>query len=85
MWVKSELGKLHNLTYAETVEIEDRDNGLVVIVRFSDSEGRTADLTEVKESEVQPHAVIKRIHTSLQDGDRVLDLERSASAVRRPM
>lgn len=86
MWVKSETGKMHNLSFAEGIEIVPRGDGQVVVAEFKTEGGgvRQAELTEVKGNDIEPTAVMKRIFQSLQDGDRVLDLERSAIRARRP-
>ena len=82
MWIKSEDGRLFNLEHFDTVEIISSKEGHQVIARVVGSE-RVIPLTDVKDNDVEPRAVIKRIGTSIIDNDRILDLERSFSTVKK--
>ena len=82
MWIKSEDGRLYNLEHFDTVEMLTTKEGFQVIARALGTD-RVIQLTEVKDNDVEPRAVVKRISNSIVDNDRILDLERSYSTVKK--
>jgi hypothetical protein len=82
MWIRSEEGKLYNLDNIDSVEIHTTSAGHQVVAHLI-SGNRTVPFTDVKDNDVEPRAVVKRIATAIIDNDRILDLERSYSTIKK--
>ena len=52
MWIKSEEGKLFNVSNAHAIQIEERQNGYVVLAEFNPTDVRSFNLTKRTEREI---------------------------------
>ena len=73
MWIKSEEGKLFNLESAYSVQVENRENGFVVVIEYFPAAMRAFNLTRRITREAAQR-VLDEIEVALESGVPLLNI-----------
>ena len=73
MWIKSEEGKLFNVSNAHAIVIEERQNGFVVLAEFNPTDVRSFNLTKRTVQEVALRT-LNEIEEAFQNQQAFLNL-----------